>query len=129
MRVNALHWVPAGLLAAGLLVLTSPTAAQGQGQEAHNHPAAMQDHQQILMHVSGMSCDGCRQRLEKGLRELPGVDSVAVSVEKGEARLWVRNDGDDGEIPDETLIKVATDRGFKVEGIERPRAASHARKP
>lgn len=128
MRLGALKCVPAGLLAAGLLVLTTPTAAQQQ--EGDKQPAAMQGQQQILMHVSGMSCDGCRQRLEESLAALPGVDSVAVSVEKGEALLWVRIDDDNGEISDETLTTVATDRGFKVEGIERHAGMMHPhRKP
>ena len=49
------------------------------------------------------------------------MDSVAVSLEKQEAVLWVRRDA---QVADSTLTRITTDLGFKVEKIER-RSGSH----
>jgi copper chaperone len=37
--------------------------------------------------IEGMSCDGCRRGAENALKQVPGVVSVTVSLEKGEAHV------------------------------------------
>lgn len=37
--------------------------------------------------VSGMTCQGCVRSVTRVLQALPGVEDVAVSLEKGEAAL------------------------------------------
>jgi copper chaperone len=37
--------------------------------------------------VSGMTCQGCARSVTRVLQAVPGVETVAVSLEKGEAEL------------------------------------------
>lgn len=38
-----------------------------------------------VIKVTGMTCQGCAKSVTRVLSELPGVESVQVSLEKGEA--------------------------------------------
>jgi copper chaperone len=37
--------------------------------------------------VSGMTCEGCVRSVTRVLKAIPGVDAVAVSLERGEAEV------------------------------------------
>jgi copper chaperone len=41
----------------------------------------------MTIKVSGMSCQGCVRSVTRVLQAVPGVEAVAVSLEKGEAEL------------------------------------------
>ena len=35
------------------------------------------------VHVNGMTCGGCAKHVEKALKQVPGVEVVAIDVAKG----------------------------------------------
>jgi copper chaperone len=41
----------------------------------------------MTIKVSGMTCQGCVRSVTRVLQAVPGVEAVAVSLEKGEAEL------------------------------------------
>lgn len=42
---------------------------------------------ETVVKVGGMTCQGCVRSVTRVLQELPGVESVDVSLERGEAAL------------------------------------------
>ena len=65
-----------------------------------------------VMNIDGMNCGHCSASVEKALRAVPGVTSVAVDLAAKTATLEV-----DGSVSDDTLQKTVTDSGFVVVGI------------
>lgn len=39
----------------------------------------------LLINISGMMCDHCRQRVEKAIKTVPGVSEVEVDLRRGTA--------------------------------------------
>jgi copper chaperone len=60
--------------------------------------------------ISGMTCQGCVRSVTRVLEALPGVEDVAVSLERGEARL--RYDPARTGIP--ALRKAVEDAGYEA---------------
>lgn len=58
--------------------------------------------------VSGMTCQGCVRSVTRVLQAVPGVEAVAVSLEKGEAEL--RYDPARADAPQ--FRKAVEDAGF-----------------
>lgn len=63
---------------------------------------------EIVLHITGMSCGGCVSSVQNVLAALPGVDTVEVKLTPGEAR--VRYDA--ARITPAALIKAISDAGF-----------------
>lgn len=63
--------------------------------------------------IDGMSCGHCSGRVEKALKELPGVSAATVSHEDGTARVTV-----DSTLSDDALRNAVTDAGYQVTGIQ-----------
>ncbi|MGB5323476.1 heavy-metal-associated domain-containing protein, partial [Lutimonas sp.] len=40
-----------------------------------------------IYHIKGMSCNGCRNHVEKALSEVDGVQKAVVDLEKAEASI------------------------------------------
>ena len=60
--------------------------------------------------VIGMTCQGCVKSVTRVLQSVPGVGDVAVSLEKGEARL----DYDPAKSGPAELRKAVENAGFEV---------------
>lgn len=63
---------------------------------------------ETVLRVQGMTCQGCVRSVTRVLQELPGVETVDVSLERGEAA--VRHDA--GRVPVEALRRAVQDAGF-----------------
>ena len=58
--------------------------------------------------VSGMTCQGCVRSVPRVLKALPGVEAVAVSLERGEAE--VRYNPSRADLP--ALRQAVEDAGY-----------------
>lgn len=61
--------------------------------------------------IEGMMCSHCQGRVEKALKETPGVTNVIVSLEKKNAIV-------EGEASQEVLKQAVADAGYEVVGID-----------
>ncbi len=67
--------------------------------------------QVIVIKVGGMSCQGCVRNISGVLEALPGVGSVEVSLEAGQARVGF----DPEKISAAALRSAIEDAGFDAE--------------
>lgn len=65
---------------------------------------------EIILSVTGMTCGGCVNSVQKVLAALPGVQSVEVSLAPGQARVVV----EPTRIDRATLVQAVIDAGFGV---------------
>lgn len=96
--------------AGGLLFAAAPATSVAQ-EEA---PAA--GPQRIEMVVHGLSCPFCAYGLEKKLRRVEGLDSLAIYFREGQVVLLVR---EGSKATDQRLRQLVNDAGFEVAKIER----------
>lgn len=68
---------------------------------------------ELLVHIDGMHCENCKNRIEKHLDELDGV-VAKVNLHKKEAIVSLYND-----ISSDTIKDVIEKLDFTVTGIER----------
>lgn len=62
-----------------------------------------------VYNVGGMSCNHCRQSVEKAIAALDGVNSVTVDLQSKSATV-------SGTVTDETVRKAIEDLGFEYGG-------------
>lgn len=67
---------------------------------------------EIVLSVTGMTCGGCVNSVQKVLAAVPGVQSVEVTLTPGQARVVV----DDARVDRATLAQAVVDAGFGVDG-------------
>jgi len=111
-RLNEIPGVQAEVaLNSGKATLTmdkhvSEEMLQRELSEAGNYTITM-DHDPMVQRyaVNGMSCDGCRKKVEKRLNEIPGVQAE-VALNPGRAILSM-----DRQIPDEVLQRELSEAG------------------
>ncbi len=72
-------------------------------------PANKQEN--VIIKISGMSCNHCSQRVEKALQQASGVNTARVDLSAEKAYL----EYDPSEVNEETLLQVIKDSGY--EGI------------
>jgi len=65
---------------------------------------------EIVLSVTGMTCGGCVNSVQKVLTALPGVQSVEVTLTPGQARVVV----DPARIDRAALARAIVDAGFGV---------------
>ncbi|MCC0031072.1 MAG: heavy-metal-associated domain-containing protein [Brucellaceae bacterium] len=65
----------------------------------------------ITLPIEGMHCGGCVSSVEKALSAVPGVTSVAVSLEKATAEVKA-----DDTVSHAALAEAVEDAGFDVAG-------------
>lgn len=63
--------------------------------------------------IDGMYCASCVLNIERSLKKIPGVNSVAVSMMTRKAIIDV-----DDKVSDEELKKAVSRAGYKVVSIE-----------
>ena len=72
------------------------------------------DGNEITVHIKGMMCEHCENRVKAALEALPNVESADVSHKSGTAILTPKGDINDGDIK-----KAVEDAGYKVKQIEK----------
>ena len=72
------------------------------------------DGNEITVHIKGMMCEHCENRVKAALEALPNVESADVSHKSGTAILTLKGDIKDGDIK-----KAVEDAGYKVKQIEK----------
>ena len=72
------------------------------------------DGNEITVHIKGMMCEHCENRVKAALEALPNVESADVSHKSGTAILTLKGDINDGDIK-----KAVEDAGYKVKQIEK----------
>lgn len=72
------------------------------------------DGNEITVHIKGMMCEHCENRVKAALEALPNVESTDVSHKSGTAILTLKGDINDGDIK-----KAVEDAGYKVKQIEK----------
>lgn len=65
---------------------------------------------EIILSVTGMTCGGCVNSVQKVLAALPGVQSVEVSLTPGQARVVF----EPTRIDRAALVQAVIDAGFGV---------------
>jgi hypothetical protein len=59
--------------------------------------------------VKGMSCNHCKASVEKALRAIPAVESVAVDLSTGKVSV-------EGDVSPQSVENAVTDAGFEFIG-------------
>lgn len=67
--------------------------------------------------ITGMTCDMCRQHIEKAVRNVSGVDAVSVS-------LLAKSMTVEGEASDKAIIKAVEEAGYQAKLFEKDEMAS-----
>ncbi len=67
---------------------------------------------EIILPVTGMTCGGCVNSVHKVLAALPGVRSVEVTLDPGQARVVY----DAARVDRAALVQAVIDAGFGVTG-------------
>lgn len=67
---------------------------------------------EITLPVTGMTCGGCVNSVQRVLTALPGVQSVEVSLTPGQARVVY----DEARVDRAALVQAIVDAGFGVAG-------------
>jgi copper chaperone len=65
---------------------------------------------EIVLSVTGMTCGGCVNSVQRVLAALPGVESVEVTLQPGQARVAV----DAARVDRAALVQAVVDAGFGV---------------
>jgi len=65
---------------------------------------------ELVLSVTGMTCGGCVNSVQKVLTALPGVQSVEVTLTPGQARVVV----DPAQVDRAALVQAIVDAGFGV---------------
>lgn len=65
---------------------------------------------EIILSVTGMTCGGCVNSVQKVLAALPGVQSVEVTLTPAQARVLV----DSARVDRAALAQAVIDAGFGV---------------
>jgi copper chaperone len=65
---------------------------------------------EIVLSVTGMTCGGCVNSVQRVLTALPGVQSAEVTLQPGQARVVV----DPARIDRAALVQAIVDAGFGV---------------
>lgn len=67
----------------------------------------------VKLTIEGMHCASCAANIERSLKKVPGVSSVAVSLMTKKGFIEV-----DEKVSDEELKKAVARAGYKVAAIE-----------
>jgi copper chaperone len=65
---------------------------------------------EIILSVTGMTCGGCVNSVQKVLQALPGVQRAEVTLTPGQARVVI----DPARVERAALVKAIVDAGFGV---------------
>ncbi|MBJ95881.1 MAG: hypothetical protein CMP23_15575 [Rickettsiales bacterium] len=103
---HTVHWweLLSALLMCGLLARFAGEELQSWRRRKLNNA---QPGQSLRISVEGMTCNGCRNRLEQALLNTAGVSDVAVVLEPGSAQVW-------GSLDETSLRKAIESAGYRA---------------
>ena len=93
-----------------LLVIVLAACQQGNKGSRENQVSEQTKTAQATINISGMHCENCVASIEKGIKELDGIDSVAVSLTDSTAMVMF----DPAKVDVEKIGKAIEGRGFTV---------------
>ncbi len=93
-----------------LFVIMLAACQQGNKNNPENKVSGQAPTAQATIHISGMHCESCVASIEKGIKELDGIDSVAVSLTDSTAMVLF----DPGKVDVEKIGKAIEGRGYTV---------------
>lgn len=73
------------------------------------HHCDCDDDEEIVFRIKGMNCNHCRSNAEKALLSVPGVESVSVTLENGEAKVIGH------DLDKDSLFRAVEELGFNAE--------------
>lgn len=90
-----------------------------QGCRGHPNPAPqtetpMEDPNETLLDVQGMTCGSCVRHVRSALLQVDGVEAVDVKMSEGKVR--VRHDADDAPVP--RLVEALAEAGYPATPAE-----------
>ncbi len=62
-----------------------------------------------ILKIQGMTCEHCKAKVEKALKEIEGVEEVKVSLFRKQAKIKGEN------LEDEKLVKTVEEAGYKAQ--------------
>lgn len=71
----------------------------------------MNDQQQLVLEIQGMTCEGCAPAVEKALPDVPGVSAASVNYEKAETVLFVPKGQD---VPRDAILQAVRQAGYSA---------------
>ncbi len=74
----------------------------------------MESAYEVTLKVSGMSCSGCANTVEKAISDLEGVHQVTVDLEEGEVTTMY----EDGKVTIEDIEEAVKSSGYIFEGVK-----------
>lgn len=93
-----------------LLVIILAACQQGNKNSRENQVPEPTQTSQATINISGMHCENCVASIEKGIKELDGIDSVAVSLTDSTAMVLF----DPAKVDVEKIGQAIEGRGFTV---------------
>lgn len=90
------------------------TAVTEQFSEEHKNTVQREEKQTMTttLNIEGMMCAHCQGRVEKALKEVPGVTAVTVNLEAKNAVVTAED-----RVSADTLKKAVTDAGYEVTSV------------
>lgn len=93
-----------------LFVITLAACQQGNKNSRESQVLEQTQTAQATINISGMHCENCVASIEKGIKELDGIDSVAVSLTDSTAVVLF----DPAKVDVDKIGKAIEGRGFTV---------------
>ncbi len=87
----------------------------GGGNRDTTTAVTADDHQQLILELKGMTCEGCAATIEKALRGVPGVSAATVSYEKSQAVVLVPTGR---EVPRDAILEAVRQAGYEARFAE-----------
>ncbi len=92
------------------LVIVLAACQQGNKNSRESQVSEQAQTAKATINISGMHCENCVASIEKGIKELDGIDSVAVSLTDSTAMVMF----DPAKVDVEKIGKAIEGRGFTV---------------
>ncbi len=73
----------------------------------------LKEDEMIKLKIKGMSCNHCKNRVEKALNAVEGVEKAVVDLDKGLALIQLR----ERRVEVKELIDAVVDAGYEAEAI------------
>jgi copper chaperone CopZ len=84
----------------------------GGGSGNSTAAVSLDDQQQVVLELKGMTCEGCAPTVEKALRGVPGVSGATVSYEKAQAIVFVPKGQ---EVPQDAILAAVRQAGYEAQ--------------
>ena len=102
---------------AEVLSTDTPTSLNSPGEDGHQ--SASSSNTKTILSVRGMTCGACTSAVEGGFKDVPGVESIDVSLLAERATVH----HDPAVLSQDAIVEIIEDRGFEASVLEsRPTA-------